>query len=211
MTVITRLRSRQVPARRRHRWRGHPIGLTAMGLAGMAALAGCGSAAPPARSQAASSPSAGSAAAACNSTAIRVTLDGSAAGVAAGTSYVPLEFTNTTARSCRLPDYPAVSFAAGAAGGRIGAPAAVAGKRAGTVVLGPHGVAHAWLQIADVANVPAARCQPVQAGGLRVTLAGSATPAFLAHPFQACSAATGQDILAVYPLQAGQARRGGAP
>jgi Protein of unknown function (DUF4232) len=199
-------------------------------IAALAGLTACGSAAPggqaaasppasnsPAASHSASSPTAGSrpaaAVAECSVSALRVRLDGSAAGAAAGNSYVPLEFTNTSARSCTLPEYPAVAFASGAAGPSIGAPAALArGTHPRTIVLAPRALAHSWLQIAAAANYPASTCKPVQAKGLLVSFAGSTPAAFLAHPFEACAAAMrGTDVLAVFPVQEGKANRGSAP
>jgi hypothetical protein len=198
-------------------------------MAALGGLAGCGSAAPgsqsaasprgssPAVSPPVVSPTAGSRPAAaiaqCSALALRVRLDAGAAGAAAGNSYVPLEFTNNTAKTCTLPEYPAVAFASGAAGPPIGAAAAlVPGAHARTIVLAPRAIAHSWLQIADVANYPASSCKPVQAEGLLVSFAGSAQAAYLAHPFLACAKAIrGADILDVYPVQAGRAKRGTAP
>jgi Protein of unknown function (DUF4232) len=186
--------------------------------------AGCGSAPAPAGGPAGatvSSPAAGSPAAsgastpatvtACATPALRVTLDSSAAGAAAGSSFVPLEFTNASGASCTLAGYPAVAFASGTGGPQIGAAAAAeASTHPATLVLAPGGVAHAWLQIVDVGNYPASQCQPVTAGGLRVGFTGAA--AFLAHPFQACAKTVhGSDVLAVFPVQAGVPQRGTAP
>jgi hypothetical protein len=194
-------------------------GLTACGSsvpsAGRAALSPRASSSP--ASPTVSSPAAGSrpaaAVAECSVAALRVTLDGGAAGAAAGNSYVPLQFTNTSARSCTLPEYPAVAFASGAAGPPIGAPGSLAkGIRASTIVLARQAIAHSWLQIADAANYPAGSCQPVQAKGLLVSFSGTASAAFLAHPFEACARTIrGSDILDVFPLQAGGATRGTAP
>jgi hypothetical protein len=189
----------------------------AAGLASIAGLAACGSVAAPPGSQPTAGPRAStgpaSVVATCAASALRVTLDGDAAGAAAGSSYVPLDFANTSSTSCKLPSYPAVAFASGAAGPQIGTPATLEnGTHASTIVLAPHGVAHAWLQIVDVANYPAGQCKPVQARGLRVSFTGTDATAFLAHPFQACAKAVhGSDVLAVFPVQAGQAKRGTAP
>jgi hypothetical protein len=219
---------------------GVPIAAAAVVItAALAGLTACGSTEPSAGQAAGSprastspaasptesspaSPAAGSRPAAalaeCSVPALRVTLDGSAAGAAAGSSYVPLQFTNTSARSCTLPEYPAVAFASAAAGPPIGALATLAmgtpakGARARTIVLARRAIAHAWLQIADTANYPAGSCQPVQAKGLLVSFAGTAPAAFLAHPFEACARTMrNSDVLAVFPVQAGRARRGTVP
>lgn len=150
---------------------------------------------------------------ACATSELMVTLVSSAAGAAAGSSYVPLEFTNASGRSCTLAGYPAVAFASGTGGPQIGAAAtAETSTHPATLVLAPGGVAHAWLQIVDVGNYPASTCKPVTAGGLRVGFSGTATAAFLAHPFQACAKTVhGSDVLAVFPVQAGAPQRGTAP
>jgi hypothetical protein len=193
--------------------RARPFVLVAAGLA-VAGLAGCGSAAPTAGStdpRASASGEPAAVVAACTPSAIRITLDAKAAGSAAGSSYVPLEFTNGTSLSCRLPDYPAVAFASGLGGPLIGAPAATQGTAVSGLVLKPHRVAHAWLQVTNVADYPATRCQPVEARGLRVAFAGFTTADFLAHRFRACAKAVQGAILDVFPVQAGRARRGTAP
>jgi hypothetical protein len=219
---------------RAFRWRGRTALAAAAVVATMtvvAGLAGCGSAAPsggqgassprasgsPTVSPSVVSPTSGSGPAAalaqCSAVALRVRLDGSAAGAAGGNSYVPLVFTNTSAKTCTLPEYPAVAFASAAAGPPIGGAAALApGAHARTTVLAPRAVAHSWLQIAAVANYPASSCRPVQAKGLLVSFAGSPEAAFLAHPFLVCAKAMrGADILDVFPIQAGRAKRGTAP
>src|SRR5262245_31816986 len=96
--------------------------------AGTLAVAACGSLAAPATpgaggsSPAASSSSQpGSPAAAvgtssCAPAAVQISLDSTDAGVAAGSSFVPLELTNVSASSCMLPSYPGVTFASGAGG-----------------------------------------------------------------------------------------------
>jgi uncharacterized protein DUF4232 len=205
MTPLARLYPRFAGADRRR-------ALLAACLAATALIAGCGSVgAPPGGSPAASPTATG--VTVCGSRALTVNLDSSAVGVAGGSSYVPLEFTNASPSSCTLPAYPWVSFASGLAGRAIGSPAKARGRHGRSLVLAPGGVAHAWLQIANVADYPAGRCKPVQAGGLRVSLTGStATAAFLTHSFQACAKAMhGSEVLAVFPVQPGQAQRGTAP
>ena len=155
----------------------------------------------------------GATASICLTSELKVTLDSDAAGAAAGTSYVPLEFTNVSAGTCVLNGYPAVAFASGAGGPQIGtaATAAQAAHSAG-ITLGPGEIAHAWLQIADVTSYPAGKCKPVQASGLRVAPSGTQATAFLPHSFQACAnSMPGSTMLAVFPVQPGQAQRGTAP
>jgi hypothetical protein len=148
----------------------------------------------------------------CTAATVRVQLDTAAAGVAAGTEYVPLQFTNTSSQSCELSGYPAVALTSGVAGQQIGAEAAVDRAVPATgVLLAPGGVAHAWVGITDVADLPASKCRPVTAKGFRVVVPGSESASYLAHPVPACKAtAQGAGILIVRPVQPGAARRGTA-
>jgi hypothetical protein len=106
-----------------------------------------------------------------------------------------------------------VSFVSGSAGPDIGLPAAQAqGQPAQTVTLGPGQEAHAWLRIMDAAAFPASACKPVTAHGLRVSFATSASAAYIPQSIPACQGSPqGNSIMAVYPVQSGQAARGSAP
>jgi hypothetical protein len=180
----------------------------------VAASAGCGSlsvngtgaGAGPARS------TAPGAATGCTTASLRVTLDTGAAGAAAGTSFVPLDFTNISGGTCHLSGFPVVSFAASPAGRQVGATAvpdrSVAVR---SVLLPPGATAHAWLQITDALNYPAKQCHPVTAAGLRVNLPGQDAVRYLKHQFPACAGtANGSDALVVQPIQSGRARHGTA-
>ncbi len=148
---------------------------------------------------------------ACTPAAVRVRLDASAAGAAAGTEYLPLDFTNVTGARCRLAGFPAVS-ATSSTGHRVGAAAALDRSLAARpLVLGAGQTAHAWLRLADVANLPAALCRPVTAAGLRVLLPGQSGEIFVAHRLLTCARAVpGDDILMIEPFRLGIARRGTA-
>jgi len=148
----------------------------------------------------------------CAASGLRIQLDTAAAGVAAGTYYVPLDFTNTSGQACELAGYPAVAFTSGAAGHQIGAEAAVdRAVPAATVHLAPGGMAHAWLRVVSAASYPVGRCRPVTAAGLRVVAPGSQDAAYLAHPVPACkSAVASSQLLTVRPVQPGRAQRGTA-
>jgi hypothetical protein len=161
---------------------------------------------------ASASASGSGAAATCAAAGLRVQLDTAVAGVAAGTYYVPLEFTNTSGQSCLLAGYPAVAFTSGAAGQQIGSEAAVDRSVPTTdVLLAPGATAHAWLQVLDAANYPAGKCHPVMAAGLRVVAPGSESASYLPHRVAACkSAISGSQLLVVHPVQRGEAQRGTA-
>jgi Protein of unknown function (DUF4232) len=151
--------------------------------------------------------------AACRTASLRITIDDSQAGGAAGSTYYPLNFTNTSAAPCGLYGYPGVSFASAPAstGAQIGAAARRNGAFAKvTVRLAPGGTAHAWLQVTVAANYPASTCQPVTARWLRVYPPGETAAGYVSHTFNACSA-TSTALLAVLPVRAGQALAGITP
>jgi Protein of unknown function (DUF4232) len=181
-------------------------GAAAVAALATALVAACGSA--PAGGQ----PDAINNGVGCPAAGLRVTLDSSAAGVAAGSSYLPLEFTNTSSSSCRVDGYPAVALVTGISGRQIGSTGTH--DRAITprpVTLAPGATAHAWLQIAAAGNFPAQLCHPVTADWLRVRPPGAARPSYLQHRIPACAAAPrGSHLLLVQPVEPGRARRGTA-
>jgi hypothetical protein len=146
----------------------------------------------------------------CAAASLQVRLDTSAAGVAAGTYYVPLEFVNAARQPCALSGYPAVALTSGVTGQQIGTEAAVDRSVPVTAVrLPPGGTAHAWLQVISAANYPPGQCHPVTAAGLRVVAPGGQSASYLPHPVSACKAAIrGSGLLTVHPVQPGRARRG---
>jgi Protein of unknown function (DUF4232) len=149
----------------------------------------------------------------CQSAALRVTVDPSQAGGAAGSTYYPVNFTNTSAAPCGLNGYPGMSFvtAAGSAGQQIGA-AAQRDPAFGdlSVRLPAGGVAHAWLQVAEAGNYPAAACQPVSAHWLRVFPPGDTVASYVDVNLSACASAS-TPLLTVTPIRSGQGVRGVTP
>jgi hypothetical protein len=147
----------------------------------------------------------------CAPSAIRVRLDTQAAGVAAGSSYVPVDFTNISRTACQLAGYPVVTLAS-QAGKQIGtegtADRSLATER---VVLAAGQVAHIWLRLLDVINFPSARCRPAPVAGLRIGLPGYAAATFLRHPMTTCSEQVqGTEIMTVEPFRPGRAQPGTA-
>lgn len=211
-------------------------GLAAAGLAAAAATAaGCGSSgsttAPQssAPSSAASSGGAGTGAApgsstptaapsflqsspvstlaACSTSALSVSLATDQGTGAAGSTAVPINFTNTSGAACGLYGYPGVSFVTGPGGSQIGAPATRAPNVSSvSVTVAAHGTAHAWLQVAEAGNYPAATCHPVTANGLKVYPPGNTAAAYIGHSFPACSSAK-VTILSVMPVRTGAGTR----
>jgi hypothetical protein len=149
---------------------------------------------------------------ACTTAHLDVRLDLKSAGVATGTSLVPLDFTNVAATACRLGGYATAEFATSKSGGQVGAAStADRGLAAPTLLLGAGKTAHLWLRIAQTTNLPASKCRPETVAGLRVRLPGQGSAIFIAHKFTTCTKhVDGTDILTVEPFQAGRARSGTA-
>jgi hypothetical protein len=226
------------PASRRARARrAAPLVLTAAALASL--LAGCGTAtAPQANSTAAGTGTAsapqvqpgtagsGSPAgtpassapglnglAACQSGSLQVTVDAAQAGAAAGSTYYPVDFTNTSGSACGMYGYPGISFvtAGSGAGTQIGAAAQENPAFDKLMIrLAPGGVAHAWLQVNSAGNFPASSCQPHAADWLKVFPPDQTVALYVNHSFDAC-AAMGTPLLFVMPVRTGQGVRGVTP
>lgn len=172
---------------------------------------GAGTGAAPGSSTPAAAPSSRSSAtgglAACNTSALSVSLASDQGTGAAGRSDVPINFTNTSGAACTLYGYPGVSFVTGPGGSQIGAPATRAPNVSSvSVTVAAHATAHAWLQIAEAGNYPAATCHPVTANGLKVYPPGNTAAAYISHSFSACSAAKVM-ILSVMPMRTGAGAR----
>jgi hypothetical protein len=106
----------------------------------------------------------------------------------AGTTYYPLEFTNTSGHACSLYGYPGVS-AISRTGQQLGSPAAW-GSLSGAqrVVLAPGATAHTMLAYHDVGAYPPRVCDPVYTTfALRVYPPGERVAASAAFDFEACS------------------------
>jgi Protein of unknown function (DUF4232) len=149
----------------------------------------------------------------CQSTALKVVLDTSQAGGAAGSVYYPVNFTNTSAAPCGLYGYPGMSFvtAARSDGQQIGAAAQrnpAFGKL--SVRLPAGGVAHAWLQVAQAGNYPASACRPETAHWLRVYPPGDTVASYVDVSLSACASASAP-LLTVTPVRSGRGVRGVTP
>ncbi len=129
------------------------------------------------------------AAPACSPGDLSAVVNSSPGGAAAGSSYYPLNFTNTSKSSCYLYGYPGVSFVTGPSGSQIGEPAsrnpAVAPA---TVILAPGGTAHVTIQVADALNYSKSACKPVTAHWLKVYPPGQFTALYVKFSAQTCSA-----------------------
>src|SRR6266700_4423245 len=149
----------------------------------------------------------------CQPSSLQVTVNASQAGGAAGSTYLPVDFTNTSSSPCGLYGYPGMSFvtAGDGSGSQIGA-AAQKNPAFGKVPvqLAAGGVAHAWLQVAEAGNYPAATCQPVKANWLRVFAPGQTQALYVSRPFDAC-ASDSTPLLTVMPVRSGQGVQGSTP
>lgn len=122
---------------------------------------------------------------------------------AAGSTYLPIVFTNTGTVACTLYGYPGVSLAAGNPPAQVGAAAARNANQAPKLVtLAPGGAANATLQVTNAGNYPAATCSPTPASTLVVYPPNQT--ASVAVPFSTTGcAARGVNILHVSVVQAG--------
>lgn len=182
-------------------------------IAGITALvASCSLQKSPAHNNGASGTSPASVVPQCQTADMKVRLDLHSAGVAAGTSYIPLDFTNLSAGSCRLSGFPAVTLATSGTGKQVGTAAVDArNETVQAMELRSGQTAHIWLRLASVANLPAATCRPVTAAGLRVTLPGQRRSVYLSHRLTVCAGRVpGTDILTIEPFHPGRAKPGTA-
>ena len=136
----------------------------------------------------------------CRTSALEVWLGVGPGGAAAGSTYMPIEFTNTGTTTCTLDGYPGVSARSTQ---QLGSPAGRNSQVASrTVTLARGASAHAVLQITDVGNYPPATCAPATATTLRVYPPGSFTSQDIAFRLRGCSKA-GTEYLSVTAVAPG--------
>jgi hypothetical protein len=141
---------------------------------------------------------------ACTGTSIGAWIAVSQGRQPSGTTYYPLEFTNTGGSTCSLSGYPVVS-AISRTGVRLGSPA---GRGlltiAPRVVLAPGATAHTTLAYHGRLVSTGGRCGSVEgAFELRVYLAGQKRATYAAFGFQACSHAGPVYLTITEPIRAG--------
>jgi Protein of unknown function (DUF4232) len=123
-----------------------------------------------------------------------------------GGTYYTLEFTNVSARACRLEGYPQVSAYAGSQvrGTQIGSAAVRdTSVRPRPVVLAPGATAHSVLLITATGRFRATACAQVTAPELRIMLPDQslrAEPALVPIHLSACSK-KGPEFLSVQAIQ----------
>jgi hypothetical protein len=158
-------------------------------------------------------PGGGTGLAACRSTALVMTIDLSQANGAAGSTYYPLNFTNTSTKACQMYGYPGVSFVTAGTGTarQIGAAALRSTAFAKVAVrLAPGRSAHAWLKVTVAANYPVSACDPVTAHWLKVYPPEETVAGYVSQTFSACDSASAP-LLAILPIRSGQGAVGVTP
>ncbi len=134
-------------------------------------------------------------------------------GAAAGSTYYPLNLTNTSGKSCYLYGYPGVSFVTSPSGSQIGAaasrnPAVVPA----TVVLAPGQTAHVTVQVVDALNYSKSDCQPVTAHWLKIYPPGQYGALYVKFTALTCSVALPAKMgspLSVDAVKSGAGKPGG--
>jgi hypothetical protein len=138
----------------------------------------------------------------CATSALKVTVSASSGGAAAGSTYYPIQFVNTSGSSCTLYGYPGVSFVTAQGGSQIG-PAATRNpaQPKQLVTLAPDQTVHAVLQVVDAENYPPADCGVVTAHWLKVYPPNQTAPLYVSFSAQTCSKA--KQVLTVQTVQTG--------
>jgi hypothetical protein len=139
----------------------------------------------------------------CATSALKATI-GPGNG-AAGSSFFPIAFTNTSGTTCTLYGYPGVSFVTAAGGSQIGAAATRSSSITPALVsLAPGATAHAMLQVVNANNYPPSRCTVVHTHWLRVYPPDQFTPLYISFSSQTCGGgASATGILSVQTVQPG--------
>lgn len=122
---------------------------------------------------------------------------------AAGSVYLPVEFTNVSGATCTLYGYPGVSLLAGSPPAQVGAAASRTNTAAPTLVtLAPGQTANALLRVVDALNYPTATCSPTPATELRVYPPNQTAPIDLPFKSTGC-ASTSVNLMMIGVVQAG--------
>ena len=150
----------------------------------------------------------------CTTSALVAKVDSSQGGAAAGSSYLPINFTNISSPACVLYGFPGVSWVTNIAGHQIGSPASRETSYSSvTVTLAPGSVAHAVIQIADAGNFPSSICTPVTAHWLRIIPPDQYSSLYAKFTTQVCAKkiTNGSTPLGVLPIRSGAGASGQTP
>jgi hypothetical protein len=164
-------------------------------------------------SSASASPSGPAGTAGCATGNLKAAVVTGQGGAAAGSTYYPLNLTNTGSSSCSLFGYPGVSWVSGPSGSQIGQPATRNPVISpATVVLAPGQTAHVTIQVVDAGNYDKSTCQPVTAHWLKIFPPGQFTALYVKFSAQTCSAKLPSKLgspLTVDAVRAGHGKAGG--
>jgi hypothetical protein len=142
------------------------------------------------------------AAPACASSVLHVAVPAGAGNAAAGSSYYPVQFANTSSSPCTLYGYPGVSFVTAVGGRQIGIPATRNPTFAARLVtLAPGQTVHAELQVSVAQNYPPTDCGLVTAHWLKIYPPNQTAPVYVRFTAQTCSKP--KTILSVQTVQTG--------
>jgi hypothetical protein len=140
--------------------------------------------------------------AACATSALHVSVPSGSGNAAAGSSYYPIQFSNTSSSPCTLYGYPGVSFVGAVGGGQIGAPATRNSALAAKLIsLSPGQTVHATLQVVDAMNYPSGGCGLVTAHWLKIYPPNQTAPLYVSFTAQTCSKP--KTVLSVETVQTG--------
>ncbi|WP_162248369.1 DUF4232 domain-containing protein [Rhodococcus sp. Leaf278] len=105
---------------------------------------------------------------------------------AAGSTALPIEFSNTGNRTCTLDGYPGVSYVSSPGGTQVGQAAVRSGSEANPVVLAPGASAESLVKATVVQNYSTDTCEPSSVSGLDVYSPNTAKVVYLAYPTTGC-------------------------
>jgi Domain of unknown function (DUF4232) len=164
-------------------------------------------------SSSAAAPTPSASTASCATGNLKAAIPSGEGGAAAGSTYYPVNFTNTGSSSCYLFGYPGVSFVTSPSGNQIGQPATRNPVvTPATVLLAPGRTAHVTLQVVDALNYSKSACQPVTAHWLKIYPPGQYSALYVKFSALTCSAKlpTKEGIpLSVDAVKAGEGKPGG--
>jgi hypothetical protein len=140
--------------------------------------------------------------AACATSALHVAVPTSGGGAAAGSTYYPIQFSNSGSTPCTLYGYPGVSFVNAAGGSQVGAAATRDPTLPATLItLSPGQTVHATLQVVDAMNYPSSGCGLVTAHWLKIYPPNQTAPVYVSFTAQTCSKP--KTVLSVQTVQTG--------
>ncbi|HVT65923.1 MAG TPA: DUF4232 domain-containing protein [Mycobacteriales bacterium] len=113
---------------------------------------------------------------------------------AAGSTILPLVFTNHSKRACTMFGYPGVSFL-DAQGNPLGQPADRRGGEKAVVTLGPGDAANAQLRIPDPGNFSPADCNVATSASILVYPPGEKHSTTAPEATQVCTTEAGRSVV----------------